>query len=91
MICGALRAPQIEDYRIRVYFGWRHRVKGADVFERITREGLPAEIQEGYSFESELAYGNHCYLAKYGAEVLTKVAADIAFARSIVFPVTREK
>lgn len=54
-----------------------HRMGGAEALERVVREGLPAEIGKSAS--------------KYGGELLTKTAADVALGRAIVFQVKRTK
>lgn len=38
-----------------------------------------------------MAYGNRRSVTKYGGEVLTKAAANVALGRSLVFTVTRLK
>lgn len=88
---GKLRAPHMNGDRLRVYIRRRRGVEGAEVPERIAREGVPAEIHAGDNPGRELADGNHRSAAKYGGKVLTKATAEVAHVRVIAFPVSRTK
>lgn len=65
-ISSTMGAPHIDSDMIRKCFGRRRRVEGAEVLERINREGIPAEIRTGGDLASELVYGNHRSKADYG-------------------------
>lgn len=52
---------------------------------------MTPEIQTVGNLKNGLAFGNHGSVAKYGGEVRTKVATEVALGRAIVFPVTQAK
>lgn len=87
-IGGTLCTPHMGGDRIYAYFGHRRRVEGAEVLEMIALEVVPVEIKTGDDLECELAYENYKSAAKYGREVLTKAAADVALGGAIMFSVT---
>lgn len=91
MIGGIHRTPNIDGDRIHACTRRRRRVEGAKVLDRIVWEGLPVGKQAGGSLEGDLAYANHRGAAKYGQEVLTKAAVDVALRGANVFSVTGAK
>lgn len=70
-ICSTLRAPHMDGNRIRTYFGRRCWVGRVEVLERISPEGVPAEIQTGGNLKNNLMYGNNRSVVKYLGDVLT--------------------
>lgn len=85
------RAPHVDDERMHAYFGRCHRVGGAEVLERIAREGITTGIQTRGISGKELAYGHHRRATEYRAEVLTKAKTGVALGRYRVFPVAQAK
>lgn len=79
-ISDTLRAPPMDGDKIR---SDAPPVEGAEVLEGIAQEGVPVEIHTGGNLGSELAYGNHRGVTKYGREVLTNAAADGTLGRAI--------
>lgn len=69
--------------------GYARTLKGAEVLEKIAREGVLAKIQTGGNLDRELAYGNHRNAAGYWREVATKATADVSCGRATISPVTR--
>ena len=69
--------------------GQRRIVESAEMLEKITREGLPAEIWAEGSLKSELEYGNHTSALKHAGEVLKIAVTDVAMCRTIVFLVAQ--
>lgn len=86
-----LRALHVDSDRICACVGRRRRVEGAEELKQIAWEGRPLEIRTGDEMARKLAYGNHRSGAKYGGKELANEAANVAFGRAIVFPITLAK
>lgn len=85
----AARCASQDGDRICAHFQRVHKVESAELLERISQEGVPADVWAGGNLENELEHGNRRNTGKYGREELRKAAMDVALGRTIAFLVTQ--
>lgn len=90
-IVGTLRVPRIDSDMIRAYVGQRRQVEGAEVLERVAREGVPEEIRTGGDLRESAGLRESWEWGEVRRRGAGQKAVDVVLDSAIVFPATRRK